>query len=118
MPDAAERTLTMMGVTPQKSSWTTLGAIRLTPGTTLGKISPLFPRIEHSVEELRKMADDFNHGAPSVPASTHTPQPAAPPAPVTPAPAAATPGTTAPGTAAPSTISIDDFMKVELRVAK
>ncbi len=58
MPDAAERTLGMLGVTPQKASWTTLRTGQLAPGTTLGAISPLFPRIEHTVEELRKMAAD------------------------------------------------------------
>jgi methionyl-tRNA synthetase len=52
-----------------------------------------------------------------------TDQPADPPAPGTPAPGAPAPGTApsipAPSTAAPiDRISIDDFMKVELRVAK
>ncbi len=108
IPDAAERTLAMLGVTPQQGSWTTLASGRLAPGTTLGTISPLFPRIEHTVEDLRKMAADMNEGAPSVPAAPATPAPAPQAAPS--APAAAAP--------ADARISIDDFMKVELRVAK
>ena len=71
MPDAAERTLGMLGVTPQKASWTTLRTGQLAPGTTLGPINPLFPRIEHTVEELRKMAADTNDGAASAPTPTH-----------------------------------------------
>src|SRR5262249_46079478 len=77
----------------------------------------LFPRIEQTVEELRQMSTN------EPPAGT--PAPAAPgtapsTAPGTAAPSTA-PGTVAPGTVAPvgaATISIDDFMKVELRVAK
>jgi methionyl-tRNA synthetase len=115
MPDAAERTLTMLGVTPQKSSWTTLGSGRLAPGTTLGTISPLFPRIEHTVEELRKMADETNRGAVSVPATTHTSQSALPANHPAPAASTASPQETDSGAAK---IAIDDFMKVELRVAK
>jgi methionyl-tRNA synthetase len=109
MPDAAERTLGMLGVTPRKAAWTTLGTGQLTPGITLGPINPLFPRIEHSVEELRKMAADTNEGAAS-----------AVPAPSAPAPqqAASSTAAGAPAEALPTKISIDDFMKVELRVAK
>jgi methionyl-tRNA synthetase len=111
VPDAAERTLTMLGVTPQKASWATLASGRLTPGTTLGTITPLFPRIEHSVEELRKMAANTNEGAQSATTAHTTPAPASTAAG---APSAPT-GAAADGT---GKISIDDFMKVELRVAK
>jgi methionyl-tRNA synthetase len=110
IPDAAERTLGMLGVTPQKASWTTLRTGQLAPGTTLGPIKPLFPRIEHTVEELRKMAADTNDGAASAPTPTH----AAP----GPAPAAQPSAPVAAAEAEPAKISIDDFMKVELRVAK
>jgi methionyl-tRNA synthetase len=113
IPDAAERTLGMLGVTPQKTSWTTLASGRLKPGTALGTISPLFPRIEHSVEELRKMAADTNEGAPGAPTAHTTPAPA--PSAAAAAPPAAAP---APAAAAEGKISIDDFMKVELRVAR
>jgi methionyl-tRNA synthetase len=114
VPDAAERTLAMLGVTPQNTTWTTLATGRLTPGTTLGSITPLFPRIEHTVEELRKMAADTNEGAAGAPA----PSPAAG-SPTAPAPAAQVAAPASPA-AAPTDakISIDEFMKVELRVAR
>src|SRR5262249_25833301 len=111
MPDAAERTLTMLGVAPRKASWTTLGTGQLVSGTTLGTIHPLFPRIEHTVEDLRKMAADTNEGAAS--ASQPAPTTAASSAP---APAAAPAAAPVPVDA--GKISIDEFMKVELRVAK
>jgi methionyl-tRNA synthetase len=88
MPGTGERALTMIGVAREAASWQTLEGGTLAPGTRLGETQPLFPRIEQSVEELQKMSND---------------QP--PNAPVTPAPES-------------SKISIDDFMKVELRTAK
>jgi methionyl-tRNA synthetase len=98
MPATGERTLLMLGVDPAPRSWTTLARGALAAGTRLGETTQLFPRIEHSVEELRQMADVPN-------------TPKAPP-----------PGT--PEAQPPSIleakppITIDDFMKVELRVAK
>jgi len=62
----------------------------------------LFPRIEHSVEELRQMASDEQTPSAPAPASV--------------APVAATPAPVA--APADSRISYDDFMKVELRVAR
>src|SRR5262249_6316827 len=100
MPHASERVLRMLGLEAGPQSWISLSAGELRPGTKLGETSALFPRIEQSVEELRQMALDAP--APGTPA----------PAPSTPAPAPA------PSTSAPARISIDDFMKVELRVAK
>ncbi len=114
MPAAAERIRGMLGV-PQER-WTGLKAGTLAAGTRLGAIEPLFPRIEKTLEELRAMAD------------TATPSPDQTPAASQPRPRllrrrlllrrAAADG---PATAGPPTddgISIDDFMKVELRVAK
>ena len=97
-------------------SWTGLKAGTLQAGARLGSIEPLFPRMEHSVEELRAMAgsDDkagqqpaSNQGSPAPGAAT----PAAAPAPAAPAAAA-------PAPAGSDRITIDDFMKVDLRVAK
>jgi methionyl-tRNA synthetase len=102
MPHAGERVLRMLGLEAGPRSWTSLRAGELRPGTKLGETSALFPRIEQSVEELRQMAEDAP--APSTPApapSTSTPAPAA-----------------APSTVASTRLSIDDFMKIELRVAK
>jgi methionyl-tRNA synthetase len=84
----------MLGVPAQL--WTGLAAGALSPGTTLGPVESLFPRIEHTLEELRAMATDDTPAAPAP-----DPAPAAPPV-----------------TAAEDPrISIDDFMKVELRTA-
>jgi methionyl-tRNA synthetase len=107
MPDAAARIRRMLGVNVE--SWTTLRASTLVPGTKLGDVEPLFPRIEKTVEELRNMSTGNE--------STPTP----PPAPAAVAPAAPAPAAPAPAAAAPAGdghIAIDDFMKVELRVAK
>lgn len=119
MPDAAARVRRMLGIGAEP--WTTLAGGTLPPGTQLGAVEPLFPRIDKTVEDLRAMttADD----------SKPTSQPVAAPAPAAAAPA---PSTAAPSTASPSAaaapaaaiastdgrIAIDDFMRVELRVAK
>jgi methionyl-tRNA synthetase len=109
MPAAAERTLAMLGVGLDGQSWSTLKRGDLASGTSLTETAALFPRIEFPIEELQQMSTD---------------QPAGSPAPDAPAPGAPAP-TTASSAPAPSSppplldrISIDDFMKVELRVAK
>ncbi|OFV92975.1 MAG: hypothetical protein A3G76_03575 [Acidobacteria bacterium RIFCSPLOWO2_12_FULL_65_11] len=120
MPDTAERTLVMLGLPPGARSWQTLARGRLPAGTRLGNTVPLFPRIELSLEELRHMSADQ---------SDKPAQPTSPLAPAAPASHIAAPGTPAPsppialrdvGPLAPGSdrITIDDFMKVELRVAK
>ena len=115
MPQTAERMLLMLGQTPAPASWASLQAGTLTPGIELGPVAPLFPRIELPLEALRQMSDDT------------TQQPAAP-APVsastTSAPAAAAPTPAAAPAAGPAAapaaelISYEDFMKIDLRVAK
>jgi methionyl-tRNA synthetase len=106
MPGTGERALRMLGIEPGPTSWKSLAGGTLGAGARLGDAGALFPRIVQTVEELQQMADDQQHPAPS-----------------TVAPSTAAPGTApqhlstpAPGT--PSVISIDDFMKVELRTAK
>jgi methionyl-tRNA synthetase len=99
MPDAAIRIRRMLGIAQE--SWSTLKAGTLVPGTQLGSIEPLFPRIEKTLEELRSMVSD------NVPPST-TPQ----------APAAEAAASSTDPSAAPARVSYDDFMKVELRVAR
>jgi methionyl-tRNA synthetase len=97
MPGTGERMLEMVGVTPSPKSWVGLQSGALEAGCRIGNTHPLFPRIEHSVEELRTMSSDLQ-------------KPAEPLAPLDPKPPVAS--------AEPARIAIDDFMKVELRVAK
>jgi methionyl-tRNA synthetase len=104
MPDAAARIRRMLGLNAE--AWTTLRAGTLAPGTKLGDVEPLFPRLEKTVEELRTMSSG-NESTPT------TPPPAA--APGTPAPVGPV---LADRPASDGHIAIDDFMKVELRVAK
>jgi len=84
MPEAAERIRSMLGTSQE--SWAGLKPGTLQPGTRLGQTTPLFPRIEKTVEELRGMTSQQD-------AATPAPQ-------------------------EDKRISIDEFMKVELRVAK
>jgi methionyl-tRNA synthetase len=106
MPSAAERIRGMLGV-PQER-WTGLKAGTLAAGTRLGTIEPLFPRIEKTLEELRAMADTATPSPDQTPAIQPAPStlPAAPPVVAGAAPVE------------DARLSIDDFMKVELRVAK
>jgi methionyl-tRNA synthetase len=103
MPGAAERIRRMLGV--EQEQWTGLKAGTLRAGTRLGTIEPLFPRIEKTIEELRAMSDT------ATPPPDQTPA-AGPPAAAPPVVAGAAP------TQQDGRLSIDEFMKVELRVAK
>jgi methionyl-tRNA synthetase len=114
MPSTTVRIRRMLGIPAE--SWIGLAAGTLPAGTALGTIEPLFPRMEHTVEELRKMAES-PAPATSTPAS---PSAEAPPAqapggsPPAPAPPAIAPDPSS----LDARISIDDFMKIDLRVAK
>jgi methionyl-tRNA synthetase len=100
IPQSAARIRVMLGI--EADTWVDLRPRTLHAGVRLGPIEPLFPRMEHTVEELRAMSE--------TPKPDLTPSPAATPVPAaTPAPAAPTGG---------DKISIEDFMKVDLRVAK
>jgi methionyl-tRNA synthetase len=110
MPEAAARIRAMLGI-PQER-WTDLRAGTLAPGTKLGPVEALFPRIEKTVEELRSMDEKPIDGA-GLPAEAPRAQAGEPAAP------GATQAVGAGATPAEDTrISIDEFMKVELRVAK
>jgi len=100
MPATTARIRQMLGIGQQ--NWRQLTE-RLAPGTRLGKVEPLFPRIERTVEELRKMADQQNQPDPELRSQNHEPGTQNPEP------------RTAPDD---SRISIDEFMKVELRTAK
>jgi len=88
MPEAADRIRRMLGL--KQEQWAHLRASTLAAGARLGTIEPLFPRIEKTVEELRAMDEQ---GATQAVGGGVTP-------------------------AEDNRISIDEFMKVELRVAK
>ena len=107
MPSTGDRTLRMLGLEPDPRSWARLSPRGLAPGIRMAEPVALFPRIERTVEELRAMADSAHETA----GSSAVPPPAA---------ARATASGLAPVAPTPPTerISIDDFMKVELRVAK
>jgi methionyl-tRNA synthetase len=117
MPATGERTLRMLGIEPSADAWHSLRRGTLKPGTVMGPTTALFPRMEQSLEELQNMATD-----------NETTPPAAPPAPqaspdstaAAPAPAQSAPPVQAVASTAPAVerLSIEDFMKVELRVAK
>jgi methionyl-tRNA synthetase len=106
MPGAAGRIRGMLGVEPE--GWAGLRGGTLRAGTRLGAIEPLFPRIEKTIEELRAMTSE-------TPTPTPTPTPAPSPEPGAPATQAIGAGTTP---IEDTRLTFDDFMKVELRVAK
>lgn len=93
----------------------TLQWAQLPLGGKIGKVEPVFPRADKSaIERMQTMEQERSAPAPSAtePSSSATPSPAAPAAsaPAAPAPVSAAPP------AADGKISIDDFLKVELRV--
>ena len=106
MPAAADRIRQMLGVPHE--AWTGLAPGTLAPGTRLGPTEALFPRIELTVEELRSMSNPDAVPAPVAQPSALTPVVAEP------VPAQAT--TSAAAITGEGRITIDDFMKVELRV--
>ncbi len=109
MPDAAERIRRMLNINAPEP-WSSLAAGTLAAGTQLNPVEALFPRIEKTIEELRGMTTSNDSTPAPAPASTAAAPASAAPTPV-PAPAP-------PAESTDSRISIDDFMKVELRVAK
>jgi methionyl-tRNA synthetase len=105
MPQAAERVRGMLGISQE--SWSGLRAGTLRAGTPLGQTQPLFPRIEKTVEELREMTSQDQNASPA-----QTNPEAAP---------SVDEKSTGGGDTVPAEnpkISISDFMKMELRLAK
>ena len=92
----------------------------LKPGTRLGALAPIFPRADKGLAQI--MTDMEN---PSTPAPTESAKPAADPsAPTAEALNAASPAAVNPAASVPAaapgtpTITIDDFAKIDLRVAQ
>ena len=102
MPSTTGRILRMLGAAGE--TWAGLKPGTLKAGATLGPIEPLFPRMEHTVDELRRMADTGPAAPISADASSSARVAEDKPV-VTPS-------------AEGEKITFDDFMKVDLRVAK
>ena len=99
VPRAAARIFSMLGLGEREPDGHDLAWGRLEPGTPLGTVAPLFPRVEK--------ANDAKEN----PVSESTPPPA-------PKPEAASPPPQGAAAAAPDRIDIGEFAKVELRAAK
>jgi methionyl-tRNA synthetase len=93
MPRAAGRVFTMLGI-PENPTPADLEWGRLEPGTALGKIEPLFPRLESA---LRNETEGRKVNEPNLP------------------PASVLPGAQSAGG---SEVDISDFAKIELRAAR
>jgi len=111
VPDATTKIWSQLGL--GKLSGFNLAALtwgELPPGTKLGKIEPVFPRTDKSaIERMKQMEQDRTTPPAAAAASVSEAAPAKP----------AAPGATAvPAPAIDGKISIDDFMKVELRVGQ
>ena len=119
---------------------------QLAPGTKLGQLGPIFPRAEKDTVERMNELETKNAGKSTEAEPTTTAEPAAPalqpvpvaekqataiaaseatgsvvakaPAALTPAASVGTPTPPSPPADKPATITIDDFAKVELRVAQ
>jgi methionyl-tRNA synthetase len=107
MPESAGRIRRMLG--SPVDNWLDLRPGTLRPGTKLGSIEPLFPRMEQTVDELRAMSDGGSKISEAETAKSGTPSTGGAPG------AAPTPAPQAGGS---DKITIDDFMKVDLRVAR
>jgi methionyl-tRNA synthetase len=110
LPDSTTKVWKLLGQTTALEA-TELDGLhwgQLAPGTTLGKLQALFPRVEktEAIERIEAMANEEQN-----------PTSAAAPAP---APAASTPSaaTAAPAAGPANKIGIEDFTKVEMRVGQ
>ena len=123
MPTTSARIRRMLGI--EAESWVGLAAGSHGFQTRLGPIEPLFPRMEHTVAELRQMAGP-SHAATAPAEETPVTNEQQPPAvPASSVPAAEPVAAPAAQPAAPPSawpmdqrISIEDFMKIDLRVAR
>jgi methionyl-tRNA synthetase len=97
MPETAKK-IRVLFAAPERA-WQALAPGGLPSGQPIGKVDQLFPRIELTVDELRARSTDV---------SEQQPTPPAPPA------AAASPA----AAPADNQITIDEFLRIDLRVAK
>jgi methionyl-tRNA synthetase len=111
IPEATAKIWTQMGLGDiKKVDLNTLTWGQLPLGTKLGEVSPVFPRADKSAIERMQQMEEQQRDTAGVEAKPE----AAPPIVAAPQVATAVPAMTAPAEAAK--ISIDDFVKIELRV--
>jgi methionyl-tRNA synthetase len=120
LPVSTEKIWKQFGLMGSPSEWKIedLAWGQLKPGTRIGKIEPVFPRVEktEAIERMEAMEQDPQKPA-AAPAGGETTPITAPAAAGTPAVVGAS--SAAPGAAAaPAKIGIEDFAKVELRVGQ
>ena len=120
LPVSTEKVWALLGQAG-KIGFQDLDALRwgqLAPGTSLGKLQALFPRVEKSeaMERIEAMENELAKPAGSVPATT--PAKEAPAVGGTSAAAAAPAAAPAVVPATPEKIAIEDFTKVEMRVGQ
>ena len=109
MPEATAKTWTQLGLGDiSKFPLADLRWGQLHLGTKLGKVEPVFPRADKSaIERMQKMEDQDRASSPGRPDPSPALHTLAPPC-----------ATATPPAAADNKITIDDFAKIELRVAQ
>ena len=114
MPNAAAQMIRQLGLSVDFSKPLTADAVHWDAplaGSTIQRGASLFPRIESKPQGAKAVSE-----TPASPQPTAAAQTAGPAAPQSPAPA--TTPAAAPAAAQPAQITIDEFMKVQLRAAK
>ncbi len=114
MPNAAALMIRQLGIPLDLSRPLAADAVNWNAplaGSTIQKGASLFPRIESKPQGAKAVSE-----TPASPQPTATAQTATPAAPQSPAPV--TTSAAAPAPAQPPQISIDDFMKIQLKAAK
>jgi methionyl-tRNA synthetase len=116
MPDATARIWVQMGLGDiKKFDLTQLQWGQLRLGTKLGEVQPVFPRADKSAVERMQTMEEQSGGTVATGVSPVQPSEARQPAPMS----ASQTAPTKPAAAIPDgKISIDDFAKIELRVAQ
>jgi methionyl-tRNA synthetase len=105
-PRAAARTFAMLGLGEREPVTDDLAWGRLEPGTPLGALAPLFPRVDKTQDSKENAVSE------SKPPTAPEPPPAGATS------AAAGPSASGPGPAPGDRIDIAEFAKIELRAAK
>jgi len=119
LPDATAKIWSQLGL--GKLSEFELAGLKwgeLSPGSKLGKIEPVFPRADKAAVERMKQMEQDRSTPPPATTQGSTASVAADATPAKPAAPATTAVPAASGVTADGKITIDDFMKVELRVGQ